>query len=113
MSSIPVSEPGWEGWAFSDGYLVDQEGNRYHPLAVKASFFYRQTLGCGNLMYWRPDDVSQDTIHPAPKSDRSVPDSIELMSVGAGVERGERAYAATPPPPPAPFPPLDLYRGQN
>jgi len=100
MSSIPVIEPGWEGWTFSDGYLVDQEGNRYHPLAVKASFFYRQTEACKSLMYWRPAAAGQDSHHPVNQwadTGASNPESRNTDRLGGG-RVGRKAHApATPP----------------
>lgn len=45
----------WLGWHFEQGYLVDDCGNKYHPLAIKAVNYQVQMKDSQKILYHRPE----------------------------------------------------------
>jgi len=54
MSVLDPKQAIWKGWYFEGEYLIDDCGNKYHPLVIKACNYARQMKDPQKILWHRP-----------------------------------------------------------
>lgn len=59
---MDIEAPEWAGWYFEHGYLCSPQGDRFHPLMIKACFFWKQLDEVRDVLYSRPALTTEDVL---------------------------------------------------